>query len=246
MTNIIRRAFWFDDNKRPNVADVLEKAAGFEVDRLRFDDPEAINWPKITRAHAYCITSARDEVPDQYKCNAALLARCPDLLMVSTTGAGYDTVDLSACTAAGILAVNQAGANADAVAEHAMALLLAHAKRVVDLDRIMRDGGWSIRNSASTWELSGRTILLVGLGRVGRAMARRCLGFDLRVLAVDPATGPEALGVFFVDSGSDFQTMDDSMALYGDTGAAAISVSAFCMCCMCAAAYSRCRSRMRM
>ena len=111
-----KRVFWFDDNKTPSVADALEQEPDIAMQRLEFDAPEAENWPLIETCHAYCITSARDEVPDHFKANAALMARCPDLLVVSTSGAGYDPVDVDACTEAGVLVVNQSGANAEAVA----------------------------------------------------------------------------------------------------------------------------------
>ncbi len=117
---------------------MLEREADVAVDRIEFHSPDAENWPAIERAHAYCITSARGEVPDQYKCGAAFIARCPQLLVVSTTGAGYDTGDLAACTSAGVLAVNQAGANADAVAEHAVAMMLSLSKNIPQTDRSLR------------------------------------------------------------------------------------------------------------
>ena len=62
-----KRVFWFDDHKTPNVADVLAHAADFVVHRLAFNAPETDNWAVMAHCHAYCITSARDEVPDQYK-----------------------------------------------------------------------------------------------------------------------------------------------------------------------------------
>src|ERR671937_3273179 len=127
----VKRVFWFDDHKTPNVADVLAKAADFAVHRLAFDGPEDRNWAVMATCHAYCITSARDEVPDQYKGTAALIARCPELLVMSTSGAGYDPVDVAACTAAGILVVNQSGANAEAVAEHTVAMMPALTKYIL-------------------------------------------------------------------------------------------------------------------
>ena len=80
--SITRHAFWFDDGKRPNVADVLEKAPGFAVHRMKFDTPDAQTWPLIRESHAYCITSTRQEVPKQYMCDADLIAKSPKLLMV--------------------------------------------------------------------------------------------------------------------------------------------------------------------
>ena len=133
-----KRVFWFDDHKTPNVADVLAHEADFVVHRLAFNAPEAANWVVMAHCHAYCITSARDEVPDQYKGTAELIARCPALLVISTSGAGYDPVDVAACTAAGILVVNQSGANAEAVAEHTVAMMLTLTKNIMQTDRSLR------------------------------------------------------------------------------------------------------------
>jgi D-3-phosphoglycerate dehydrogenase / 2-oxoglutarate reductase len=126
-----KRVFWFDDHKTPNVADALAHEADFIVHRLAFNAPEADNWAVMAHCHAYCITSARDEVPDQYKGTVELIARCPGLLVISTSGAGYDPVDVAACTAAGVLVVNQSGANAEAVAEHTVAMMLTLTKNIM-------------------------------------------------------------------------------------------------------------------
>ena len=100
---------WFDDGKRPNVADVLEQSDDVAMHRLDFAGEARANWAVMESAHVYCITSTRDEVPDEYKADEQLIERCPNLLVVSTSGAGYDPVNVAACPAAGILVVNHAG-----------------------------------------------------------------------------------------------------------------------------------------
>ena len=67
MVNHEKRIFWFDDNKTPNAADFLVKENDFVINRLDFHGSEADNWAIMETCHAYCITSARDELPDQYK-----------------------------------------------------------------------------------------------------------------------------------------------------------------------------------
>lgn len=187
MPTTAKRVFWFDDHKTPNVADILEQEADFVVHCLAFDAPEAANWAVMETCHAYCITSARDEVPDQYKGTSALLARCPALLVLSTSGAGYDPVDVEACTAAGILVVNQAGANAEAVAEHAVAMLLSLTKNIPQTDRSLRRERGVDREHFKGWNAYGRTVGIIGLGQVGRRVARICRqGLAMRVLAYDP------------------------------------------------------------
>jgi D-3-phosphoglycerate dehydrogenase / 2-oxoglutarate reductase len=183
----VKRIFWFDDHKTPNVADVLAKQADVAIHRLAFDSPEEQNWAVMTTCHAYCITSARDEVPDQFKGTPALIARCPELLVMSTSGAGYDPVDVAACTEAGILVVNQSGANAQAVAEHVIAMLLSLSKNIPQTDRSLRTQRGVDREAFKGRNAQGRTIGIIGLGEVGRRVARIAgKGLDMHVLAYDP------------------------------------------------------------
>jgi D-3-phosphoglycerate dehydrogenase len=187
MSKTEKSVFWFDDGKRPNVADALEKEKDIAVHRLSFRGPQADNWGAMSASQAYCITSTRQEMPLEYQANAALLARCPDLLVVSTTGAGYDTVDVPACTAAGVLVVNQSGANADAVAEHAVAMMLSLTKKIPQTDRAIRGGTAGNREAFKGRNAKGRTIGIVGIGEVGSRVARICgLGLQMRVIACDP------------------------------------------------------------
>jgi D-3-phosphoglycerate dehydrogenase len=184
---IVKRIFWFDDHKTPNVADVLAKEADVAVHRLAFDAPEEQNWAVMVTCHAYCITSARDEVPDQYKGTLGLIARCSELLVLSTSGAGYDPVDVAACTDAGILVVNQSGANAEAVAEHVIAMMLSLSKNIPQTDRSLRQERGVDREAFKGRNAQGRTIGIIGLGEVGRRVARICgKGLDMQVLAYDP------------------------------------------------------------
>jgi D-3-phosphoglycerate dehydrogenase len=183
-----KRVFWFHESKTPSVADCLERDhRDVEVHRLRYEAPPEDNWAVMRNCHAYCITSSRHEVPDEYKCSRELIARCPSLLVVSTTGAGYDTVDLAACTEAGVLAVNQAGANAQAVAEHTVGMLLALTKNMPWTDRSLRRERGVDREIFKGWNAAQGTIGLIGLGEVGRRVAKICAqGLDMRVLAYDP------------------------------------------------------------
>jgi len=198
-----KTVFWFDDGKRPNVADSLEKEKDIILHRLSYNGPKADNWGAMSASHAYCVTSTRQELPAEYHANAALIARCPDLLAVSASGAGYDTVDVAACTAAGVLVVNQSGGNADAVAEHAVAMMLSLTKNIPQTDRSVRAGKRAPRESFKGWNARGRTVGVVGCGNVGSRLARICgLGLQMRVLAYDPfltAEEIQARGAIKVD-----------------------------------------------
>ncbi len=182
-----KTAFWFNDGKSPNVADSLDKNGEITLHRLRFDGPEADNWGAMSASQAYCICSTRQEVPEQYQAKAPLLARCRDLLVVSTSGAGYDTVDGPACTAAGVLVVNQSGGNADAVAEHVVGMMLSLTKNIPQTDDALRSGSGVKRELFKGWNARGRTVGIVGLGEVGSRVARICgPGLQMRVIACDP------------------------------------------------------------
>ncbi len=139
----------------------------------------------LGEAHVYQVTSGMHEVAAQYMAGPALLARMPQLLVVSTIGAGYDTVDLAECTRRGIAVVNQSGgANAQAVVEHTLGLMLALGKRMVEADRHMRREAGVDRSRFVGHNLQGRTLGLVGFGNVGRALASLCSqSFGMRVLA---------------------------------------------------------------
>ena len=128
----------------------------------------------LAAAHAYQTSSARDELARHYQAGAELLGRTPNLLIVSTNGAGYDTVDVKACTERGILVVNQSGGNAEAVAEHVIGMMLCLVKRVGETDRALRAGTLSNRADYIGREAFGKTIGIVGLGNVGRRIAELC------------------------------------------------------------------------
>lgn len=114
---------------------------------------------------------------------AALIAAAPRLRAIARTGVGYDTVDVAAATARAIAVVITPGTNQESVAEQAFALLLALTRNVVGNDRTIRAGGW---DRTLVQPLRGKTLGLVGLGRIGRAMATRAVAFGMRVLAFDP------------------------------------------------------------
>lgn len=108
----------------------------------------------------------------------------PDLVLVANFGVGYDRIDVAACTARGVAVTNTPGVLDAATADLAFALLLAARRRVVEGDRRVREGRWlgGWADGGLARELTGSTLGIVGLGRIGSAVARRARGFDLRVL----------------------------------------------------------------
>jgi D-3-phosphoglycerate dehydrogenase len=119
------------------------------------------------------------------KVGAAAMDAAPALKVISKHGSGTDTIDKAAAAARGVQVVAAVGANAAAVAEQALALLLACAKSVVALDARMRDGHWDKATHKSV-ELEGRTVGLVGLGAIGVRFARMADAMGMRVIGFDP------------------------------------------------------------
>jgi len=124
-----------------------------------------------------------------------LLDHCPSLRVVSNVAVGYNNVDVAACTRRGVVVTNTPDVLTDTTADFAWALLMATARRLAEADRYVREGRFK------QWEymlllggdIHGKTLGVVGFGRIGRAMARRALGFGMRVLyqdavAADPPT----------------------------------------------------------
>lgn len=154
------------------------------VDRMR---PLAELRDTLAASHAIQIDSARSDVPDHLRIGSAILSHCPGLLVVSASGAGFDTVDVAACTEACVIVVNQSGGNRESVAEHTLGLMLSLTKRIAETDRAMRAQGISNRAEYMGRELHGRSLGLVGIGHCGSRVAELSRGlFAMNVLAYDP------------------------------------------------------------
>lgn len=119
------------------------------------------------------------------KIGAAAMDAAPALRVISKHGSGTDTIDKTAAAERGIQVVAAIGVNAAAVAEQALALLLACAKSVVGLDERMRAGHWD-KSTHKSLELGGKTIGLIGLGAIGQRMAAMAHGLNMRVIGFDP------------------------------------------------------------
>ncbi len=115
-----KRVFYVKYLANEIYADILRARPDVRLDRLENESPEEVSAPILAAAHAYQIGAARDELAKHFHVDPDLLRRAPNLLIVSSNGAGYDPVDVEACTAAGVLVVNQSGGNAHSVAEHAL------------------------------------------------------------------------------------------------------------------------------
>jgi len=121
---------------------------------------------------------------------AAHLELAPQLRVVARYGVGVDAVDLTAAARHGVAVTNTPGANSAAVADHAVALLLASLRGVAAGDRRVRAGDWSVRRGR---EIGSLTVGLLGFGRIGQGVARRLAGFGATLLAHDPFLDPDAV-----------------------------------------------------
>src|SRR5918911_749962 len=134
-------------------------------------------------------------VRSETKVTAEVMDAGGRLRAVGRAGVGVDNIDVAAATARGIIVMNAPDGNTLTTAEHTMALLLALARRVPQAHASLRAGRWERKKFIGV-ELRGKTLGVVGLGRIGRVVAQRALAFGMKVVAFDPFIAPEQTGDF--------------------------------------------------
>lgn len=167
-----------------NTALDLLAAGGVEVEAYDLLPPDEF-LPRLRAADAVIVRSA-------HRVEAAHLDAAPNVRIVARAGTGVDNIDVEAATTRGVLVLNTSGANAQAAAEHTWGLLLALVRHIRLADRHVRAGGWD-RAAFYGEELAGKTLGVVGIGRVGGRVARFGRAFGMRVLAYDPFVPAEAV-----------------------------------------------------
>src|SRR5216110_1869306 len=150
---------------------------GFEIDQLMKPSLPTL-YERVGDYEALVTRSGTAVTPE-------LLEKAPRLRVVGRAGVGVDNINLEAATKRGVLVMSTPGGNSVSVAEHTFALLLSLARQVPRLDRAIHEGRWE-KSSAAGTEVRGKTLGLVGLGRIGSEVAVRAEAFDMRVLAYDP------------------------------------------------------------
>ncbi|MBR0800982.1 hydroxyacid dehydrogenase [Bradyrhizobium jicamae] len=195
MTVNNKRVFYVKYLAHEIYIDILKQRPDVRLDRIENESRESVYAPVVAEAHAYQIGAARDELAPHFHAHADLLKRAPNLLIVSSNGAGFDPVDVDACSAAGVLVVNQSGGNANSVAEHALGMMLTLSKRIIQSDRRLRREANVNRNDLIGNELKEKTVGIIGLGNVGRRIAELCRGLlHMKVIAYDPYLTAEEMG----------------------------------------------------
>ena len=137
------------------------------------------------------------------KITREIVEAAPHLKIVARHGVGYEAVDINALTEFGVPLTITGDVNSVAVSEHTLSLMLSLAKQTVVYDQAVRMGNFSIRDGFDSTELSAKTILLIGFGRIGKATAVRAQGFGMRVIVADPfvsCENVEAKGYNYVNN----------------------------------------------
>lgn len=177
-------------------SDVLGKN-GWDILHDR-SDLEAISFPNTIRPHDFVeLLSRYDRVVGVILGLSSFrkeeIAAAPDLKVLARIGVGYDTIDIPALTRRGIPLMIVGDANATAVAEHALYMMLTLAKRGAETHALARDGRWLERMSFLPREMSGKIVLIVGFGRIGTRVAKRCLAMEANVIVYDPYVSPDQI-----------------------------------------------------
>ncbi|HEX4782644.1 MAG TPA: D-glycerate dehydrogenase, partial [Usitatibacter sp.] len=166
----------------PEVVEALAKR--FEVEHNAEDRP----WPPDELAQRMRgVSGVMATVMDRF--DEPLLARCPELRVISNIAVGYNNVDVPACTKRGIRVTNTPGVLDDTTADLTWSLLMAAARRIAEADAYVRRGDWKIAFGVQYFlgqDIHHATLGIVGMGRIGQAVARRARGFDMRLLAYEP------------------------------------------------------------
>ena len=176
--------------------DILRNARGLTFDLVE-DISVASYAPLVPNADAILIRT--QPLP------RAVIESATRLKIVSRHGVGFDAVDVDALTERSIPLAIIGDVISNSVAEHSMMLVLALAKRTIVYDQKTRASSWQYRNSYDAWELHGRTLLLLGFGRIGKAMARMAAGFNMKILAYDPYVAAEIISASGVTPVSDLR-----------------------------------------
>ena len=173
----------------PVAGDILE-AAEIDVVRLDLAAPAECGWAALESAHGYQVATRTDVASvangAQWLVGSSLVERCQHLLAVCSAGAGYDVIDVEACTRAGIAVCNNSGPGAEAVAEHALGFMLDLAKKITMADRVLRGGELGDRLALRGSQLLGKTLGVIGLGAIGSRLVELCAPFGMEVIVFDP------------------------------------------------------------
>ncbi|ORA18771.1 hydroxyacid dehydrogenase [Mycobacterium asiaticum] len=239
----VRPRLVFERWTDPVAGDILDLA---DIDLVELDlaAPDEQGWAALESAHGYQVATRSDVTPyprgTQWMAGPKLVGRCAQLVAVCSAGAGYDVIDVEACTRAGIAVCNNSGPGAEAVAEHALGFMLDLAKRITVADRTLRAGPLVNRMTLRGTQLLGKTLGVVGLGAIGGRLVELCAPFGMDVLVFDPyvdevtarSRGTRLVGLTELLTRSDFVQVTcpltaETRGLFGAEQFAAMKPTAF-------------------
>lgn len=198
------------------IADKLSSAAVTSLEKLGLDVevrseltadtlPEAMNGVGIL-------------VVRSTKVSAATIQAAPELSLIIRAGAGYDTIDLATASSRGVYVANCPGKNTLAVAELAVGLMIAADRRIADATASMREGKWMKKEYGNSRGLAGRTLGVMGYGAIGRAVAQRARGLDMKIITWSPLDltpeQAEALGIGWCDTPEELAAQADAITIH--------------------------------
>lgn len=191
---------------------IAEDVTGSGIDRLKQKyqvESDWDLWKKIPQLKDALRDADALLVRNQTKVNADLLAQARLLKIIGRAGAGYDNIDVEAASQVGVVVCYSPEENAVSVAEHVFGLLLALARKIPGADRSVKNGGWE-RKKYHGFELMGKTLGILGLGKIGFRVALRAKAFGMRLLAHDAYLSSTSLHV--TESGATLVAMDQLLA----------------------------------
>ena len=180
-----RTLAYFQNFMDPVALEILANAPGITTQRIAFDADADENWAQLAQVHGAQFLPT-NETPEAWYPTRSFLERCPNLLAVSATGAGYDMMDVEACNDLGIMVVNNSGANSVSVAQHVLGLALTLSKQIAQTDKAIRANAKINRLDYIGSELTGKTVGIIGLGNIGRLVAGYVKVFGAKAIAYDP------------------------------------------------------------
>lgn len=178
--------------------EILEATGNYSVVQEESENLEGLAQQN-TDAHAVIVRSN--------KVTKEIIDTLPNLKVAVRAGAGYNTIDTAYAREKGVDVMNTPGANANAVAEEVICMMLADARHVVPADPSVRSGKWEKKKFKGR-EITEKTIGIIGLGAIGRLVAKRVGGFDMKILGFDPNVAPEQAAA----AGVELVAMDDLLA----------------------------------
>lgn len=151
------------------------------------------------------------------KCDGRAIEKSPNLKVIGRTGVGYDSVDVKTATALGIPVVITPGANNRSVAEHAVAMMFALSKNIVEAHEEVCTGNWEIRGAKKAFELEGKMVGILGFGAIGRETAKICCACGMKIVAYDPFLSREQVeqyGAVYCENYEEVLQMSDIVSIH--------------------------------